>query len=95
MKKICSIYRSSKKDGMYLYVDKTDGVDRVPGALMKQFGRPELAMTLLISAERELARVDAEKVLAGIEEQGFYLQMPPIVGDEMQAIHSKNSKIQR
>ncbi|HAA41127.1 MAG TPA: hypothetical protein DCE36_13750, partial [Pseudomonas sp.] len=34
MKRICSIYRSLKKDGMYLYVLKSDALERVPEPLM-------------------------------------------------------------
>ena len=74
---LCSIYRSPKKEGMYLYVDKKEGLQRVPESLLKVFGAPHLAMTLLLKPERKLARVDREDVITGIAEQGFYLQMPP------------------
>ena len=47
MKKICTIYRSPKKEGMYLYVDKAEDLARVPEALLQSFGKPEQAMTLL------------------------------------------------
>ena len=77
MKVIVSIYRSPKKEGMYLYVEKSEGLERVPEALLKQFGEAELAMTLLLTPERKLARAEAPKVLAAITEQGFFLQMPP------------------
>jgi uncharacterized protein YcgL (UPF0745 family) len=77
MKRICSVYKSPKKDEMYLYVDKREGLARVPEALLNSFGEPKEVMTLLITAEKKLARVDAEKVLADIVRQGFYLQMPP------------------
>ncbi len=77
MKVIVSIYRSPKKEGMYLYVDKREGLERVPEPLLKQFGEAELAMTLLLTPERKLARVEAPKVLESIGEQGFFLQMPP------------------
>jgi len=77
MKLICQIYRSPRKEGMYLFVDKQEGVERVPEALLTQFGEPEEAFTLLLTAERALARANAEEVIAAISEQGFYLQMPP------------------
>jgi uncharacterized protein len=77
MQRICSIYRSAKVEGMCLYVDKSEGLARVPEALMQRFGRAELAMTLLLNAERKLARVDVELVLQGIAESGFFLQLPP------------------
>lgn len=100
MKKICTIYRSPKKEGMYLYVEKSDDLSRVPDALLKQFGSPQQAMTLLIDADRELSRADAKQVLEDIEGKGFYLQMPPATGAEdyidesyMTDIHKKNSKM--
>ncbi|MBS97283.1 MAG: YcgL domain-containing protein [Oceanospirillaceae bacterium] len=75
--KICSIYKSPKKDEMYLYVDKRDGLARVPEELLELFGKPVHAMDMPMKADRKLARVDAEKVLEGITEKGYYLQMPP------------------
>ena len=77
---------------MYLYVDKQEDLERVPDALLKRFGKPEQAMTLVLTPERQLARVDIKKVLAGLEEQGFFLQMPPQPDRNMQKLHEKNSK---
>ena len=74
---ICSIYKSSKRDEMYLYVRKTDGLARLPEALDEIFGKPTLLGTLLLTPEKKLARADIALVLADLEEKGFYLQMPP------------------
>ena len=76
---------------MYLYVDKQEDLERIPAALLKRFGKPEQAMTLVLTPERELARVDIAKVLASLEEQGFFLQMPPQPDKVMQKLHEKNS----
>ncbi|MEH6825754.1 MAG: YcgL domain-containing protein [Motiliproteus sp.] len=83
MKVICSIYRSTKKADMYLYVEKREGLARVPEALIEVFGKPTGAMTLLITPTKKLARADAVKVLAEIRSKGFYLQMPPPREDYM------------
>lgn len=93
MKIITSIYRSAKKEGMYLYVEKQKGLEPVPEALLELFGTPQHAMTLLITPERKLARADTAKVLAGLEEKGYYLQMPPSGEDYMQSINQHNSKL--
>ena len=77
MKIVCSIYRNPRVEGMYLYVDKKEGVARVPDALLAKFGKLELGMTLLLHPERKLARAEVGKVMEAIREQGFYLQMPP------------------
>ncbi|NRB40696.1 MAG: YcgL domain-containing protein [Pseudomonadales bacterium] len=91
---ICSIYRSSRKEGMYLYVAKTDGLKKVPEALKELFGTAKLAMTMLLGEDKKLARVDAQDVLSGIAEKGFYLQMPPADEfDEMTELARKNTKL--
>lgn len=77
MRRICTIYRSDKHEGMYLYVDKAEDTARVPEALLQRFGKPERAMTLLLQEGRRLARADVKDVLKAIEENGFYLQLPP------------------
>ncbi len=82
---ICEIYRCSKKEGMYIYIDKRDGLEKLPDTLKQRTGRMELAMTLMITPDKKLARAKAEDVLLAIENQGFYLQMPPSVADEAQA----------
>ncbi|MBU3056093.1 YcgL domain-containing protein [Pseudomonas indica] len=77
MKRICSIYKSPRKNEMYLYVDKREALSRVPEGLLAAFGPPQHAFDLLLTPERKLAREDIDKVLANIENQGYHLQMPP------------------
>ena len=77
MKLICAVYKSPKKAEMYLYVDKKEGLARVPEALLERFGEPVEAMTLLVTPEKKMARVEAGKLLQEIRDNGFYLQMPP------------------
>ena len=75
---ICSIYRSKKKDEMYLYVDKTTALSLVPEALLKMFGKPEHRMDMLLTADKKFAKAKAEDILSNIDAQGYYLQMPPV-----------------
>ncbi len=77
MRRLCEIFRSPRKAEMYLYVDKAAGYADLPEALLRQFGEPESVMTLLLTPDKRLARADAAEVLAQIEAQGYYLQMPP------------------
>lgn len=81
MKKICSIYESPKKLGMYLYVQKADALKRVPEELLKIFGPPRHAFDLVLTPQRKLAREDIEQVLHNLDEKGFHLQMPPAEDD--------------
>jgi len=77
MKRLCQVFRSPRRQEMYLYVDKARGLEDVPDVLMAQFGEPEAVMILLLDPQRKLARADVTEVLANIAEHGFYLQMPP------------------
>ena len=88
MKRVCSVYRSKRHDGMYLYVDSNEGMERVPDALLQRFGHAEKSMTLLLHPDRKLARADINKVLQAIENTGFYLQLPPLSGSEGNFIDS-------
>ena len=69
---------------MYIYVDKKDGLEKLPETLHKQTGKMVLAMGLVITPDKKLARAIAKDVLAAIESQGFYLQVPPSLYGEAQ-----------
>ena len=77
MKRICSIYRSTRKRGMYLYVLRADELKKVPESLLSAFGPPHLAFELVLTPERTLAQEDIHKVLENLDSQGYHLQMPP------------------
>ena len=68
----CDIYRSSKKDEMYMYIARPNYpddkepenlFDGIPEAVLQAFGR--------------LARVNVLHVLDSLHTKGFFIQMPP------------------
>ncbi|EGV50309.1 YcgL domain-containing protein [Candidatus Endoriftia persephone] len=73
----CWIYRSPRKQEMYLYLREQDAFEQLPEPLLKRFGRPTLVMELELNAGRQLAREDVGKVMQNLHSQGFHLQMPP------------------
>ncbi|QGZ31785.1 YcgL domain-containing protein [Stutzerimonas stutzeri] len=77
MKRICSIYKSPRKNEMYLYVDRSEALARVPEALLAAFGTPQHAFDMVLTPARKLAREDIATVLDNLEKQGYHLQMPP------------------
>ncbi|NQZ33746.1 MAG: YcgL domain-containing protein [Oceanospirillaceae bacterium] len=85
--KILSIYKSSRKDEMYLYVEKAYKLTKVPAPLMEVFGTAVHVMDMPLKADRELARVDTAKLLKELALNGFYLQMPPPKEDYMLDLH--------
>ena len=88
---LCEIFKSSRKDEMYLYVDKRKGIESVPDALMDTFGKPVPVLTMILTEDKTLARVKAADVMAAIDEQGFYLQMPPAKEPYLLDIHRAQS----
>ncbi len=74
---LCDVYKSPNKEGTYLYVSRKDKLERVPEALLTTFGKPQLALIIILTEDKVLARVDAKKVIKALDEQGFYLQLPP------------------
>ena len=63
MRLVCQVFRSSRKQEMYLYVDKSRGLQDIPDALMAQFGEPTPVMVLLLTPEKKLARANVAAVL--------------------------------
>lgn len=74
---LCAIYKSLKKEGMYLYVEKRDQFDAVPDELRQIFGKPQFVMLFNLAGEKMLQQAKNQEVLAKIQQQGYYLQMPP------------------
>ncbi|GEA49510.1 YcgL domain-containing protein [Vibrio inusitatus NBRC 102082] len=79
---ICAIYKSNKKQGMYLYITKKDDFSPVPEQLMQMFGKPTMVMVVNL-AKRGLATVDVDKVKESLLSDGFFLQLPPPVENEL------------
>ncbi|PJC85409.1 hypothetical protein CSW98_14555 [Vibrio sp. HA2012] len=73
---LCSIYKSTNKEGTYLYIPTKDNFSEVPNELMTMFGKPVFVMVIKLEG-RKLAQVDINKVRESIQEQGFFLQLPP------------------
>ncbi|KAA8729870.1 MAG: YcgL domain-containing protein [Ewingella americana] len=74
---LCAIYRSTKRDQTYLYVEKKDDFSRVPEELLQGFGQPQFSMSINLAQREKLATADIEKVKQSLLEQGYYLQVPP------------------
>ena len=72
------IYKSRKKDELYLYLAKKDDFSEVPQSLYDSMGNePVFVMELELSAERTLAREDVTTVMKNLDKQGFHVQLPP------------------
>ena len=74
----CFIYKSLKKDYLYLYIAHKDDFSKVPNELLNSFGKLEFVMDLYITKDRKLAREDAGKIIQCLINQGFFVQLPSL-----------------
>ena len=70
------IYKSSKKQGSYLYIVQEDDFSQVPEVLLTAMGKLEMVMNLELNPEKKLAQADVLQVIGALKNDGFYLQMP-------------------
>lgn len=75
----CFIYKSLKKDDLYLYLSQKDDFSIMPDELFKSFGQLAFVMELELTPERKLAKENAIKVIASLKSKGFFIQMPPLM----------------
>lgn len=62
---------------MYLYLREGVDADSLPEALLKKLGRLTEVMSLSLTPDSKLARAEPGKVIAALEAEGYYLQLPP------------------
>ncbi|MDG2916636.1 YcgL domain-containing protein [Bisgaard Taxon 10/6] len=73
---LCAIYKSKKKEGMYLYIAKRDDFSALPSVLREAFGTPAFVMLFNLAGQKTLINADNQEVMKQIRQNGFYLQMP-------------------
>jgi uncharacterized protein len=79
------VYQSQKKPGTYLYLGTRDGFDQVPDFIQSPLMPWQTALEFELTADRKLARIDANILKRNLLEHGFYLQFPPTVLDPLVA----------
>lgn len=83
---IVDIYRCSKKEGLYLFVARGLSTSELPEELLKQLGKLHLCMFVNLAQRTELACVSSDVVEENINNNGFYLQVPPKIGDNLNSL---------
>ncbi|WP_223788638.1 YcgL domain-containing protein [Marinicella meishanensis] len=73
----CTVWRSDKKAGVYLYLADTHDWEAVPAALQQLLGGCQQVMQLNLDERDKLATEDIHTVKTNLAEQGYHLQMPP------------------
>lgn len=73
----CYIYKSSRKDGVYVFLRERDDFAKLPPEIAQPLGRLPFSMELELFRDRQLARENAATVMEHLERLGFHLQLPP------------------
>lgn len=79
----CRVLASDKQREMYLFLTRDKAFEDLPEALRRHFGGPRPIMELELHSARRLARVQVGEVMAALQTQGFFLQMPPQIEAEL------------
>ena len=75
MKVVVSVYKTKRREGLYLYIDKLKGLDSIPEELDALMGDPVHVVDFILTPEKKLANADTAEVISKINSQGYYLQM--------------------
>jgi uncharacterized protein YcgL (UPF0745 family) len=76
-KVICDFFNDTATTETYLYVNRDDGLSKVPEDLLAKFGDVEKALSFTLTADRRLAKEDPSKVMSSLDDPGYHLQLPP------------------
>jgi len=74
---LCTVYRSTKNTGVYLYLVRDFDWNDLPEELTSMLGHCEVAMQLNLNKHSKLASEDIDQVRKQLKDQGFHLQLPP------------------
>ena len=77
LESLCTVFRSEKREGLYLYVRRELELDELPAELVKSVSPLTVVMDLDLASRERLAVADIDAVRSAVREQGFFLQMPP------------------
>ena len=80
---ICTIFKSSREQRLYVFVPKAQGVKNIPEELRQHMGECQEVMVLNITPDKTLARAEASAVIHDISEKGYYLQLPPEITSQV------------
>ncbi len=78
---------------MYVYLEKEQGLSKLPEGLIQLIGTPVLVTHMMVDEHKKFAKVKAEDLLSAIQEKGFYLQIPEPLPEYKQFLVQQNDKL--
>ena len=73
------VYKSSRKEQLYIYLLERDGFHKLPQELLHGLGEMIFVMQVALDQRQQLGREDITIVRTNLQQQGFHIQFPPIV----------------
>ena len=74
------IYKTNKKEGLYLYLAQKDHFQVLTPEISQLLGdKPIYVMTITLSADKPLANTDVITAMNNLQTHGFHLQLPPTI----------------
>lgn len=86
------IFRSERKEGLYVYLKEKENLQSLPAPVLKQLGNATFTMEIELTADSKLGQEDAATVLGSLESQGFHLQMPRNIELELDLIARRDDE---
>ncbi|WP_113906465.1 YcgL domain-containing protein [Aliidiomarina celeris] len=74
---LCVVFKSTRKADTYLYMPVDGDFEALPEGLQHLFSARQEAMRILVKADRKFARFSGAQLLEQLNEEGYYLQLPP------------------
>lgn len=69
------VYKSSKKEGYFVYTYKKDDFSFFDDLAKQKFGEPKLILTLSKNQIEKLKNVDLEKLQNSLDSKGFFIRI--------------------
>ena len=77
MKIKCGVFRCARKADTYIYRKSGLNTEDLPERLVILLGELTQFLSLELDQDSKLAQVDARDGIAALDEQGYFIQMPP------------------
>lgn len=73
----CYIYRSEKKKGSYIFLNKKDNFEVIPEKLLQLLGTPTFSFDFELEPDKKLIQNDSTAVMKHLQDNGYFLHLPP------------------
>ncbi len=73
----CHAYKSRARADTYVFLATAEGFEVLPEALREHLGELDAVTSFELTPQRRLPRIEADRLMAALQTQGYWLQLPP------------------